>query len=332
MCIAILKTKNGTITDEQLKNCYRRNKDGAGIAYTVNNKLIIEKGIFNMDEFVAAVRAAEQICDNNMLIHCRITTSGNIDTLNCHPHVLNANMCMIHNGVLHIDVPKNSLVSDTIIYCNKYLKQFRNKDLLHNRALTEYIAENIGDNNKFVFLNNKGEYNIINEEVGHWKDGVWYSNNSYEGYATIYGNGYYDWDDDDELDYYYRGYCGYNYTGKYHWDKDDKKDIKLIPAKKEPDLVELENATGQKIVVEEEGYIKYRVELATEIANISDSDLDYYGEFPLVDIYDGGILCSDSYVDTTGMVYLVDIFPELYKLYEEKYNSYLMRARCGLVV
>ena len=53
MCIAILKTKDGVITDQQLRNCFQNNNDGAGIAYTVNKHIIVRKGIFNEDEFIA---------------------------------------------------------------------------------------------------------------------------------------------------------------------------------------------------------------------------------------------------------------------------------------
>lgn len=330
MCIAILKTKTGIITDEELRNCFKRNKDGAGIAYTVDNKLIVEKGIFNIDDFVSVVRAAEEICDNNMLIHCRITTSGNIDTLNCHPHILNQNMCMIHNGVLDIDVPKNSLVSDTIIYCNKVLKQIRNKDLLHNNAITKLIESHIGDYNKFVFLNNKGEYNIINEEVGHWKDGVWYSNESYKGYATVYGTGCYDWDDEDELAYYYGGY---NYTGKFHWDKDDEKkdeDTKLLTTSKSENFVELEDVDGKMMTITDSAYIRCRMEVADSIEYFEDEDFEFYGEHPLVDMYDDGMLHKDSEtaVFGEGLIYLDDIFPELYEIYKEKYKAYLTRLEC----
>ena len=211
MCIAIVKTKEGTITDEQLKNCFNRNKDGAGFAYPKDGEVVIEKGFFNFDTFLKRYREVEKECDNNMLIHFRISTAGLVDKTNCHPHRINNKLVMIHNGVLRIDVPKNSKVSDTVLYCKRYLKQLP-KGFTHNDVIMEFMAEHIGDYNKFCFLDSTGYYRIVNEDAGDWVDGVWYSNESYKaptytdtwkGYSTYrdrpwQGHWYdYDYDYDD---------------------------------------------------------------------------------------------------------------------------------------
>lgn len=211
MCIAIVKTKEGTITDLQLKNCFTRNKDGAGFAYPKDGEVVIEKGFFNFDAFLKRYREVEKECDNNMLIHFRISTAGLVDKANCHPHRINNKLVMIHNGVLHIDVPKNSKVSDTVLYCKRYLKQLP-KGFTHNDVIMEFMAEHIGDYNKFCFLDSTGYYRIVNEDAGKWVDGVWYSNESYKaptytdlwkGYSSYkdrpwYGHWYdYDYDDYD---------------------------------------------------------------------------------------------------------------------------------------
>lgn len=198
MCIAILKQKNGNITDEELRACFQTNPDGAGIAYNVNKKLIIEKGIFNIEEFVKKVRNAEKICDGNMLIHCRISTSGNIDKDNCHPFFVNNSLALIHNGILDIDVPKGSPKNDTRLYIENYLQGFTTQDLIHNQALKNLIGFYIGSS-KFVLLSNDDEFAIINEGFGHWKDNVWFSNKSYEPKTILY-----DWYDntiDDVVDF-----------------------------------------------------------------------------------------------------------------------------------
>lgn len=185
MCIAILKKKDGNITDEQLKNCFEANPDGAGIAYNVNKKLIIEKGIFHVEDFIKKVRKAEKRCDGNMLIHCRISTSGNIDKDNCHPFFVNSSLALIHNGILDIDVPKNSPKNDTRLYIERYLQGFTTYDLIHNQALKDLIGFSIGSN-KFVLLSSNDEFAIINEDLGHWKNNVWFSNNSYESRRILY--------------------------------------------------------------------------------------------------------------------------------------------------
>ena len=117
-----------------------------------------------------------------MLIHCRISTSGEVDKLNCHPHVVSDECVMIHNGILSITVPKDSKVSDTVLYVEQFLKPLP-KDFMKDEGIINLITHDIGSGNKFVFLNNNGEYAIANEKAGHWKNGVWFSNYSYQGYT-----------------------------------------------------------------------------------------------------------------------------------------------------
>ena len=50
----------------------------------------------------------------------------------------------------------------------------------------------IGSSNKFVIMNNKGEFTIINEKAGNWENGCWFSNNGHKTarvrYTTTFGN------------------------------------------------------------------------------------------------------------------------------------------------
>lgn len=178
MCIAIVKPQGTEISDEYLENCFDNNGDGAGIAYAKDGKIYIVKGIFDKKQFIQEVRKAEKIAQGSMLIHCRIGTSGLKDKKNCHPHIVNDNLVMIHNGILDIDVPKNSKVSDTVIFIEKYLKKL-SKDFVKSEPIMHLIEKAIGDRNKFAFLNNKGEAFICNAKAGTVEGGIWYSNNTY---------------------------------------------------------------------------------------------------------------------------------------------------------
>lgn len=178
MCIAIVKKEGANISDEYLENCFDNNKDGAGIAYAYEGKLYICKGIFDKDKFIKTVREAEKKAQGAMLIHCRIGTSGLMDKTNCHPHIINNRCVMIHNGILHINVPNDSKISDTVLFIKNYLNELP-KDFMSNENLCELIKMAIGSGNKFALLNNKGEYKIINEEAGNWVNDIWYSNTSY---------------------------------------------------------------------------------------------------------------------------------------------------------
>lgn len=196
MCIAIVKPEGTVISDETLIECYTNNPDGAGIAYARDNHIVIVKGIFSTKELIKQVRKAEQVAEGAMLIHCRIGTSGPNNKVNCHPHIVNDQCVLIHNGILDIDVPKNSKVSDTILYIQEFLKELP-KDFMHNKAMTKLIEDHIGSHNKFCLLDNKGNYTIINEKAGEWEDGIWYSNWSYIGYR---GYTFKDYEQYEELD------------------------------------------------------------------------------------------------------------------------------------
>jgi hypothetical protein len=83
----------------------------------------------------------------------------------------------------------------------------------------------IGSGNKFVFLDDKGDFYILNEKAGEWsEDGAWFSNTSYkrESYKkynnyTTYNN-YGGWADD-----WYGGYNKpvSNSKTKYKYNKDE---------------------------------------------------------------------------------------------------------------
>jgi len=178
MCIAIVKPQGALIPDKYLKNSFENNDDGAGIAYSRDNRLHIIKGIFNKEQFIKCVRKAEKIAQGDMLIHCRIGTSGLRNKENCHPHIVNNSTVLIHNGILDIKIPKKSTESDTIVFIKKYLKNLP-VDFIKNESIVKVIEFAIGKHNKFVFMNNEGRAVICNKDQGVVENGVWYSNESF---------------------------------------------------------------------------------------------------------------------------------------------------------
>lgn len=287
MCIAIVKTKDAVITDEELKNCFENNPDGAGLAYSKDNTLYYIKGIFDEKVFIQAVREAENECDGAMLIHCRIGTSGLKDKENCHPHVVNNQTVMIHNGILDIDVPKNSNVSDTVIFVRDLLAPLK-ADFMKDEAILNLIEHAIGTGNKFCFLNNKGEYAIVNESAGEWRDGVWFSNRSYETKKITYT-------------YDYKPYSYFGHTWGYPYEDE------------EDDLYESEfKHTTMMLSDAEYNYIK------DMIGKLTDEEMMLIGEDPIYDIWCKQ-LKSDFEFEGEGEDYLWEIDDILYSMYEEKY-------------
>ena len=286
MCIAILKTKDGNITDEQLLNCFDNNPDGAGIAYTKDNKIFIVKGIFDAKQFVEEYHKAVAEADGAMLVHCRIGTSGFKDYTNCHPHVVSDECVMIHNGILSIDVPKDSKVSDTVLYVEQYLKPLP-KDFMLNDGIMSLITDHIGAGNKFVFLNNRGDFSIANEKAGHWKNGVWFSNYSYEAYS-----------------FYTKGYKGKSkayspYTS--YWDEDD---------------YEWESEAFE-LTPEEEW------QLQVAVNSMTDEEVLLLGATPTYDFYKQSLKRINQYKGSVSKVLLDEIAPDIASELEDRYYTIL---------
>lgn len=287
MCIAILKTKDGTITDEMLRNCFKNNPNGSGVAYVHDNQLYVVKGIFNVDEFVDTVHKAESLSDNgNILIHCRISTSGLIDVDNSHPHVVNDSTVLIHNGILDIDVPKNSKKSDTRLFIEQYLQDLP-RDFIYNKSILKLIEDRIGKSNKFIFLNTNGDYAIVNEDCGHWLNGVWFSNFTYEDYSLYkYSNtkSLYEYEDEE-----YKHYYGMT--------RDEFLDIFV--------------ANSKDIIKEYEKHID----------NLQQDELIELGSTPVINVETNELRADDGWLDLNEF-YLFELDDSLQDLYDYKYYQY----------
>ena len=233
-----------------------------------------------------------------MLIHCRIGTSGVKTEYNTHPFMVNENVCLIHNGILDINVPKDSKKNDTQIFIDKYLSKINSKMLLHSDQLHKLIAEVIGKSNKFVLMDNKGYYKIINEKSGHWKNNVWYSNSSYEERTYLY-RPYSSWDYDDY------GYDSWEYiNGKW---------------------VNVDEHKGGSVNEVTDPYRFYDIENA--IFSLKEEELLEIGDAPVYCQETGEIISLDAYsTEENGYLdlscdYLIDLSEHLYEEYMEIYDE-----------
>ena len=186
MCIAILNTKkSGRLPKKQIQNSWDNNDMGAGLLWTKNNKLNVFKS-YEYDEYLEKyneIRDDKSI--GNIVLHFRIATSGYNGEHNLHPFLTNDDLGFVHNGV--IKGLGNKSFSDTYEF-NDMLKKFKH-NFLSCEMSKYFISEYIGYS-KLIFLDNKDKYTIINEELGKWTDGNWYSNDSYKEYKdyVYYGN------------------------------------------------------------------------------------------------------------------------------------------------
>jgi len=186
MCLAILNTKKGgRLPKSQVQNSWDNNDMGSGLLWNKDGKLNVFKS-YDYDEYLEKyneLRDDKSI--GNIVLHFRIATSGYNGEHNLHPFLVNDDLGFVHNGV--IKGLGNKTFSDTYEF-NDMLKKYK-----HNFLTCEmskfFISEYIGYS-KLIFLDSKDKYTIINEELGKWSSGNWYSNDSYKQYNDFkyYGN------------------------------------------------------------------------------------------------------------------------------------------------
>ena len=202
MCVIAFSPKGVDIpSEEQIKQMWQHNPDGAGYAY-VNRKgkVVFKKGFMTLAELMAELEAPERFKNTNFALHFRIGTSGKNDQATCHPFPISncfgdlrktegeADSVLFHNGILSNGGMSNPLASDTqdfVIAMSPMFQKF-------NRSKTRdfFIEELIGGSKLLVLYKNNAF-----KMYGNWeKDGdIWVSNLSYKYSYSWCGSGYYGW-------------------------------------------------------------------------------------------------------------------------------------------
>jgi glutamine amidotransferase len=220
MCLALYKPADKTVKWDALQNAMEYNPDGAGFAVAVDGQLIIEKGFFKWADFR---RAFEPFAQHAAIVHFRLATHGAKNQANCHPFSLadfggpdgHKPVAVIHNGIFYEAKNDKKQWSDTWHVCRDILHPLwlEDPDSFEKDHLLLLGNKFVGTSNKLVFLAADGKAVIWGEGNGHWADGVWYSNHSYEcqSYADPRYRGYkapaagrktYVWEYDDDDGYY----------------------------------------------------------------------------------------------------------------------------------
>ena len=117
-------------------------------------------------------------------IHMRIATHGSVCLENNHPFHIDTQTVFAHNGIMphEFHPPAKSDLSDTR-YFNKVFLQNMKPIALDDELFRTAIGDIIGMGNKLVILSAnkklKQDSYIINEHLGQWVKGVWYSNTAH---------------------------------------------------------------------------------------------------------------------------------------------------------
>ena len=190
MCIIAVITPNTSLTDEEIDNCWKSNGDGAGFAYVAGDgKVKIRKGFMDKAEFVKALKSvhAKYSKSSAFVVHFRIRTHGLTDAERTHPFRLPDGGALAHNGVLSGTTFNDPIKSDTQIFIERFGKLLT-KEILSKEK--DVLGHAIGYN-KFAIIHNDGDFTIVNDRLGTWDKGRWFSNSSFRPAAERYAGFYY---------------------------------------------------------------------------------------------------------------------------------------------
>ena len=181
MCLAIYKPAGAVLPEESIRNGWIANSDGAGYAFVYKGKVVTRKGFMTLKEFMEAYSADSKKYKKSPFVdHFRIRSMGDKSPDNTHPYPI-ADGVLIHNGTLDGTSAKfGEGPSDTAQFCAMFGDKLTHSWVEQNKAkLSEAVSYN-----KLVMLYKTGDVHIINENLGNWHEGVWYSTYAYRGRAA----------------------------------------------------------------------------------------------------------------------------------------------------
>lgn len=189
MCLIIYNPDGKMIPKNYIENAYETNKDGFGIMWPENGRLKVIKGMMDFEQIwniLSGFNGKKYAC------HFRFRTHGKKTMDQCHPHkIVKKKVYMMHNGVLDA-FPNHPVKSDTMLFAAAIRKQIYSGKFDPSNLFTKEVIKSFDDSvgsNKLIFMDGSGQAAIINEELGSWDDGCWYSNTySYKKYQYITKN------------------------------------------------------------------------------------------------------------------------------------------------
>lgn len=168
MCQIIVKEAGQKFDMKKLDKAQGWNEDGYGVTWFEGKQLQTFKTM-DYNRFKAILSTLKK---HKAVAHLRNTTRGTTCLDNNHPFPIPSGM-MFHNGTISGLTCSTAGGSDT-----KKLAELLN-DCEYNVIddIAPLLQNIIGDTiNRLVFFEDDGEITIINEDLGQYEDGIWYSN------------------------------------------------------------------------------------------------------------------------------------------------------------
>lgn len=208
MCLLMVCLPGETPDYNHICNAANNNPDGFGYAVHHGDRIVTGRGMnaaTTIDRFFDELARSKG--DGIGMFHARMTTHGSTITENCHPFRVGGrkDIVLAHNGMLPIHPKQGDIRSDTRIFAEDVLPNI-GLSALDSPSSTSKL-EDWASGSKLVILSTapelKDQLYILNESLGTWDKGIWWSNSSYKyvypSYKSSYSGGL--WSTDDLLDY-----------------------------------------------------------------------------------------------------------------------------------
>lgn len=179
MCLIICNPSNKRSPENYFRVAAGINSDGIGMAYNLNNSLVIKKDFASLDHAWAYYQNIPT--ESSVLVHFRLASVGSKTIENIHPFIIDNEECpkliYCHNGTMPDYTFKESEKSDSVLFGEMTLKPFYAIDkLFYKKLFIQRLLKDHIKSSRVVFFNESGEFIILNELLGEKEDESWYSN------------------------------------------------------------------------------------------------------------------------------------------------------------
>lgn len=179
MCLALLAKQGSRVSHRLMRRAWENNPDGAGLMYADGGRLHVQRFMNSENDVWRAYKAlldsdGRQAVD--VVLHFRFATHGLCTEDNCHPFLVHSGLGLVHNGIIYIDQEKGDTRSDTRAFCEDYLAKLSPDFHLDPGTCSFLEGMKTLDGSKLILLDEQGRHRIINESLGFWQGGVWFSN------------------------------------------------------------------------------------------------------------------------------------------------------------
>lgn len=174
MCLIISKTINGTVNWAAADRAAKINRDGYGVAYVSTKGNLVFKKSMKWDVVKHRAQLLEK-SNKPFVLHQRFATNGAVSIANTHPFRLDNHhgMLMAHNGIIDsLHVPQGK--SDTGVLA-KHIDDVFPQGFISDEKSLNCLEDLLGGYSKLAFMDKLSQIHIVNEHLGEWDNGCWYS-------------------------------------------------------------------------------------------------------------------------------------------------------------